>query len=174
MEKALTVRAARVADAGAIAQVHVETWRVAYRDLLPADEIASISIEQRRGFWTGALSKPNPDKVDVAEDETGSIVAFCSYGPTRDKDDEGAAEIYAVYVHPDHWRCGAGRLLCERALRAAAERSHGAMALWVVTGNDRACAFYERLGFRRDGGERTNTRFLKTPFDEIRYRKAFG
>jgi len=62
----------------------------------------------------------------------------------------------------------------ERAMREAINREHGAMTLWVVKGNDRACRFYERLGFAPDGAARSNTRFLRTPFDELRYRKALS
>jgi GNAT superfamily N-acetyltransferase len=169
----VNVRPATANDAAAIAQVHVDTWRVAYQGLLPEAEIRSISVEQRRGFWTGALSKPNAAKVDVAEDGT-RVIAFCSYGPTRDEDDDGAAEIHAIYVHPDQWRRGAGRLLCERAARAAIDREHNTLTVWVVQGNEPACRFYERLGFAPDGAERSNTRFLRTPFDELRYRKVLG
>ena len=167
----MKVRAAAVADAPAIAQIHVEAWRVAYRGLLPDDEILKVSVEERRGFWQGALARSGPGKVDLAEDGAAPV-GFCSYGPTRDDDAGTVAEIYAVYVHPEHWRRGAGRLLCEHAARAAAERGHEAITLWVVKGNERACRFYERIGFAPDGGARSNTRFLAAPFDEIRYRKA--
>jgi ribosomal protein S18 acetylase RimI-like enzyme len=167
---AIAVRAARAADAAAIAQVHVDTWRVAYRSLLPDDELRALSVGQRRGFWEGARSNPGASKVDVAEDGSG-VIAFCSYGPTRDAHADGAAEIYALYVHPDKWRRGAGRLLCERAALGAAERGHDAITLWVMKGNDRACRFYERVGFAPDGSERRNARFLATPFDEVRYRR---
>ena len=169
----MNVRAATAEDAPAIAQIHVATWRAAYRALLPEEEIGKITVEQRTAFWRGELARPGPRKVDVAEDGAG-VVGFCSYGPTRDNDAGGAAEIYAVYVHPDHWRRGAGRQLCERAVRAAAERGHDAIMLWVVKGNDRACRFYERIGFASDGGARSNIRFLATPFDEVRYRKAIA
>jgi len=169
----MNVRAATAEDAPALAQIHVDTWRVAYRDLLPADEIGRISVEQRRGFWASELARPGPRKIDVAEHGAG-VIGFCSYGPTRDNDAPGVAEIYAVYVHPGHWRRGAGRLLCERASRAAAERGHDAITLWVVKGNEAACRFYERLGFALDGGARRNARFLATPFDEIRYRKTIS
>jgi GNAT superfamily N-acetyltransferase len=171
--KTIIVRAATAEDAAAIAQVHVDAWRVAYHGLLLADEIQAITVERRRGFWNGVLSKPSAAKLDVAEDDTG-IIGFCFYGPTRDQNDEGAAEIYAIYVHPDRWRRGAGRLLCERAVRAAAERGHPELTLWVVKGNERACRFYERLALGPDGAERRNSHFLKTPFDEIRYRKAIA
>ena len=170
--QAITLRAATAEDAGAIARIHVETWRAAYRALLPEDEIASITVEQRERFWQGVFSRPGGWRVHVATDAAG-VIGFCSCGPTRDADD-GQAEIYALYVRPEKWRHGAGRLLCEQAVSDAAERGHNAMTLWVLKGNAPARGFYERLGFAPDGAERTNTRFLKTPFDEIRYRKAFG
>jgi ribosomal protein S18 acetylase RimI-like enzyme len=169
--QAITVRAATPDDAGAIARVHVEAWRVAYHGLLPGAEIRKITLEQRAAFWKSELARPGPRKVDVAEDAAAAI-GFCSYGPTRDSNAAAAAEIYAVYVHPDNWRRGAGRRLCERAAVAAAERGHDAITLWVVKGNERACRFYERIGFAPDGGARSNIRFLATPFEEIRYRKA--
>ncbi len=48
------------------------------------------------------------------------------------------------------------------------------MTLWVMTDNDRARRFYERLGFAADGAERSNTRLIGTPFAELRYRKAIA
>ena len=164
----MKLRPAAADDAAETARIHVETWRAAYPGLLPEQEIRSISIEQRLGFWKGVLAKPNGWRIDLAVDDA-NVVGFCSYGSARDIGD-ASAEIYALYVHPDRWRRGAGRLLCERAVAAAAEREHRAITLWVVKGNDRACRFYERLGCVADGEERRNTRFLKTPFDEIRYR----
>ena len=170
---AIAVRAATADDAAAIAQIHVEAWRIAYRGLFPEAEIESIRVEQRRQFWQGTLSRAGVSKVDVAEDPAG-IIAFCSYGPSRDPDTAGSAEIYAIYAHPEKWRHGAGRRLCERAMREAIHRAHGVMTLWVVKGNDAACRFYERLGFAADGARRRNTRLLATPFDEVRYRKAIA
>jgi len=169
----MKLRPASVADAHAIAEIHVAAWRAAYRGLIADEVIRSITLEERRGFWKGVLLKPVGWKVDLAEDDDG-IFAFCSYGPTRDQDADGAAEIYAVYVHPHKWRRQAGRALCEHALREAATREHDAMTLWVVKGNDPACRFYERLGFARDGAERTNSHLLPIPFDELRYRKVIA
>jgi ribosomal protein S18 acetylase RimI-like enzyme len=169
----VTIRSAKPGDARGIAEIHVAAWRVAYLGLIPDEVIQAVSVEQRRGFWKGVLSKPAGWRVDVAEDEDG-ILAFCSYGPTRDDDVDGAAEIYAIYVHPGKSRRRAGRALCEHALHEASARGHRAMTLWVVKGNEPACRFYERLGFMRDGGERRNTKLLPTPFDEVRYRRVIA
>jgi len=167
----MKLRFAAPGDARAIAEIHVAAWRVAYRGLIADEVIEGTTVEQRRGFWKGVLSKHGGWKVDVAEDDDG-IIGFCSYGPARDDDADGAAEIYAIYVHPDKWRRNAGRSLCEQALREAAARGHEAMTLWVVKGNDAACRFYEHLGFARDGAERSNSQLLAMPFDELRYRKV--
>ena len=136
----LALREATVADANAIAEIHVGTWRVAYRGLIPDDYLASLSVEQRREYWKGALSQSGPGKVAVAEDEAG-IIGFCAYGPTRDADGEGIAEIYAVYVQPGKWNRGAGRALCELAFREAAAREHTAITLWALKGNEVAHRF---------------------------------
>jgi ribosomal protein S18 acetylase RimI-like enzyme len=157
---AMTVRAATAADAGAIARVQGDAWRRAFRGLVPLDVIPSVGLARR-----------GPGKVEVVEDESG-IIAFCAYGPTRD--DDVSAEIYAIYVHPDSWRRGAGRLLCERAVAAAAQRDHREITLWVLKGNDPARRFYEQMGFAPDGASRCNTTFLTAPFDEVRYRKTIG
>ena len=37
-------------DAYAIAKVHVDSWREAYRTILPADYLAALSVEKRQAF----------------------------------------------------------------------------------------------------------------------------
>src|SRR6478736_903344 len=56
-----------------------------------------------------------------------------------------------IYVDPQHWGQGVGRLL----MTAARDRLRGDGArealLWVFAGNDRARRFYEIDGWRADG-----------------------
>ena len=170
METSLTIRNASVADAHAIAGIHVAGWRVAYRGLMPDSVLDAITGDQRRGFWKGVLSRPGIGKVAVGETD-GTMVGFCSYGPTRDEDDASVAEIYALYIQPGKWRQGWGRGLCEHAEHEAAAREHEAMTLWVLKRNDPSRRFYERLGYRADGAERTDNKLTGSPFVEIRYRK---
>ena len=168
----LTLRDATRADAHAIAEIHVAAWRAAYRDLMPQGYLASLSIDERARMWEKTIAQLGPARLALAEFD-GSIAGFCLYGPTRDRAEAAdVAEIYAVNVHPSRWRQGAGRLLCEHALREAAAREHSAMTLWVMSGNGRARRFYQRLGFATDGAARTNTQLIGSPFDEVRYRKA--
>jgi len=167
----LTLRLAKREDARAIAEIHVAAWRAAYRGLMPDDYLASLSVDERTTMWQNALGRATPAQFALAE-INGTLAGFCIYGPTRDKEPPEVAEIYAVNIHPDHWRRGAGRLLCEHALREAAAREHSTITLWVMTGNERARVFYERLGFAPDGARRTDSQLIGRPIDELRYRKS--
>jgi len=164
------VRDARPEDARTVAQIHIAAWRAAYRELMPADYLASLSVNERADMWTRSIIRGGPSRLAIAEVD-GALAGFCSFGPTRDELPDDVAEIYAVNVAPERWRLGAGRALCEHALRQAAAREHKTMTLWVVKGNDPARRFYERLGYRPDGAERTNSQLVPIPFDEVRYRR---
>jgi len=164
------VRDARPEDARTVAEIHIAAWRAAYRELMPADYLASLSVNERADMWTRSIIRGGPSKLAIAEVD-GALAGFCSFGPTRDELPDDFAEIYAINVAPERWRLGAGRALCEHALRQAALREHKTMSLWVVKGNDPARRFYERLGYRPDGAERANSQLVPIPFDEVRYRR---
>ena len=163
----LMVRAARAADVPAIARIHVDAWRAAYRGHMPDAYLDSLDVEQRARMWSGALSRPAPARLVVTE----PLTAFCFYGPSREDDQ---AEIYALYVHPDHWRRGGGRVLCARAEQDARERECASIALWALQANEDARRFYERVGYAPDGAERDNTRLTGFALHEMRYRKVLG
>jgi ribosomal protein S18 acetylase RimI-like enzyme len=169
----LSIREAISADAHAIAEIHVAAWRAAYRGLMPDEYLAALSVEQRYDRWSKALSRPGPAKLAVVQFGE-EIAGFCSFGPTRDEAPSDIAEIYSLHVHPDRWRHGAGRLLCEYAFREAAAREHTAMTLWVLKGNDGARRFYQRLGYVHDGTEKMETQTIGTPLYDVRYRKAIA
>ena len=166
----VSVRDAKPEDARTVAQIHIAAWRAAYRELMPAGYLASLSVDERADMWARSIIRGGPSRLAIAEID-GALAGFCSFGPTRDELPDDVAEIYAVNVAPEHWRLGAGRALCEHALRQAGSREHKTMTLWVVKGNDPARRFYERLGYRPDGAERTNSQLVPIPFDEIRYRR---
>ena len=52
----VTIRAATVADARAIAEVHVEGWRWGYRDLLPATVLDALDVDEREAWWAANLT----------------------------------------------------------------------------------------------------------------------
>ena len=169
----IAIRTAKPGDARAIAEIHVATWQAAYRGLMPDDFLVALSVDERTAMWSTALGRPSPSQMTLAE-IGGTLAAFCLYGPTRDDEPPEVAEIYALNVHPDRWRQGLGRALCEHAYAEAAGRGHTAIALWVMAGNASAQRFYERLGYAADGAARANNHLIGRAFDEVRYRKVIA
>ncbi|BDI14956.1 hypothetical protein ANSO36C_07580 [Nostoc cf. commune SO-36] len=47
----MAIREANLADAPAIAKVHVDTWRTTYSNLMPAKFLADLSYEERETKW---------------------------------------------------------------------------------------------------------------------------
>ena len=90
----------------------------------------------------------------------------------RDEAAQGVTgEIAALFVLQSHWRCGIGRLLCEKMLAEARTRGFSEVALWVLEANESARCFYNSLGFRPDGGARVFLERSNASFLELRYRR---
>jgi GNAT superfamily N-acetyltransferase len=159
----MEVRRARLEDAAAIAEVHVRTWQAAYEHALGRERLAGIDVERRREMWERVL--PRGDHVWVADDD-GAVIGFAWIGDSRDADGEG--ELFAIYVLPEAWGCGAGPELMAAARLALRER-YPTSILWVLEDNPRARRFYEREGWEPDGG-RKEEELLGATVAEVRYR----
>jgi ribosomal protein S18 acetylase RimI-like enzyme len=139
-----TIRPATPDDAPAIAQVHVETWRSAYRGIVPAAHLAALSTRQRTDRWTEILRKP--DQITfVAETPERGVVGFANGGPERETTDPRRAELYALYVLPDQHRRAIGRRLTAALARWLADTNFESLTVWVLEENP-SRRFYERLG----------------------------
>lgn len=133
------IRDAGAEDALAVETVRIETWRTAYRGLLPDAYLDSLTVDAERRAQVMAAGHSTTLLAEIDGDPVGMAV----HGPSRDEDREGRYELYALYVDPRRWQCGVGT-----ALLAACR---DVTSLWVLEGNARARAFYGRHGFRPDG-----------------------
>jgi GNAT superfamily N-acetyltransferase len=122
----LTIRAAGVADAGAVADVFIASF--GSLDFLP--QLHSHE-EQRAWIRDVVLAE---QEVWVAEAD-GLIVGFAALS---------ADKLEHLYVHPDAQGRGAGSAL----LATAKERRPGGFAFWVFQENRQARRFYEARGCR--------------------------
>jgi ribosomal protein S18 acetylase RimI-like enzyme len=144
------IRRATAADARSIAEVHVASWRHAYRGLLPDGSLDRQSVERREASWREAF-RDRRSGVFVAEEE-GRVVGFASFGPSRDRDaGPEVGEIPAIYVDPSVVGAGVGRALLGAAIGALREAGYRRATLWVLEANGHARRFYERAGWRWDG-----------------------
>ncbi len=167
---AVTFRAALPDDADAIAQVHVASWQVAYRGIVPDEHLDGLDWRERAAVRRAQLERDAEERprVDVALDER-SVVGFVASGPERDASpsEPSRYEIYALYVAPGAWGRGIGHNLLVRALADVPDAAP--VVLWVLEANARGRAFYERQGFRADGA-RTRIHLGGSDLAELRYR----
>jgi ribosomal protein S18 acetylase RimI-like enzyme len=154
------IRPGTSADAEAVARVHVATWQAAYAHVLPSDRLQALSVEAR--------AESHRQSPPIVAEADGEVVGFVSVGASRDEDADG--ELYAIYVHPDHWSTGTGRALMEAGEGELRRLGHRHVVLWVLEDNPRARRFYELAGWKTEGQRRRIEIFgLSVP--EVRYAK---
>lgn len=154
----VTVREGRPEDAEGINWVHQTAWKHAYAGLMPQGYLDALDpadperIAKRRTH----LEAADPTACTLVAVDGETIVGFTNAGPYRDKaeltETLGGGEVYAIYADPTRLRTGVGYALMNAAVRWLAARDLAPVRLWMLTGNARALAFYERYGFRLDGG----------------------
>ena len=167
----VTVRPAVAGDADAIGRVQVETWRAAYRGLMPDEAIAGFDLEGRQRMWREGLARqPRPGSATFVAELEGEVVGFASVGRSRDDESGNEGELYAIYLHPSRWDQGIGRALLERAEESMRTFGFERALLWVLEGNERGERFYRAAGWASDG--RKLETFQGAEVTELRYRKA--
>ena len=145
------IRPAAVADAEALALLHVEVWEAAYRDLMP-DQIfvdRRQTLTERAERWQANINGGSSARTMVAT-HADRLIGFASVGPARDTDIAIPDEIWALYVDAAYWGRGAGYALLTDAI------GDRPAYLWVLKGNERATSFYRGHGFEFDGTIRTD------------------
>jgi ribosomal protein S18 acetylase RimI-like enzyme len=167
---ATTIRRATLADAPAIAQLHIASQRAAYRGLIPQELLDHADRAWRARDWSSRIAD-SAWPVLLLEDGKGPmLLGFCHLTAARDAELDGrtTGEITALHVAPGQRGRGYGRALYEEARAELARRGYTELVLWVLEGNSAARGFYETVGFRADGAKRP---YAETPVHEVRYRR---
>jgi GNAT superfamily N-acetyltransferase len=170
------IRQAIVADAPRIAEVHVCSWKVGYRGLLPQDLLDGLDPRQRVPRWEAILEQSTwPNGATLVAQEADHLVGFAHLRPTRDDDQNPAlvGEVASFYVSPELWGKGVGRALMEASCEALTAAGFLAASLWVLGSNARAIGFYEALGWRDDGAVKDDI-VGGTPIRDLRYRRTLA
>jgi GNAT superfamily N-acetyltransferase len=141
------VRLAEAADCRGIAEVHVQTWQAAYRHAFPPEVLDSLSVDEREAQWREWIE--DEATVTWVAEMQGRVVGFASVGPSGTE--EGAGELYAIYVLPEARGSGAAPELMAAVKAWFTSAGYAGAMLWVLADNPRARRFYEREGWRADG-----------------------
>jgi GNAT superfamily N-acetyltransferase len=166
-----SVRPASLDDAERIAEVHVSTWKTAYRGLLPDALLDSMVPEDRVSRWQRTLS--DRDSTVLVAMLGSQVAGFLAIGPCRDDPDGTIGELDAIYILDEFSGLGIGSDFMRQSDRWMRNQGFSAAILWVLPTNERAIRFYELHGWRDDGAEK----MLDVPGGSVparRYRKQLA
>jgi len=153
----VSVRVAWADDAPGIAAVQVRTWRSSYADLLPAEALEALDVDQVAAAWRESLTTPKDarNRVLVAL-ERNRIVGFAITSPADDPDCDPVAdgEVAEFSVDPDEQRKGHGSRLVQACADTLAADRFARAVTWLTSTDDALRDFLAGAGWAPDGAHR--------------------
>lgn len=164
----LVIRNAKIEDCRDLGRVHAQSWKIAYKGIVPDSFLEEMTGEKSEKRFINAISQGIENNiVAVIENQ---IVGFTCIGKCRDSDvDHKYGEIWGIYLLPSCWRQGIGTKLLLHDISILKNEGFDKVSLWVLEDNISARRFYEKFGFEYDGTKK-ELNFGKV-INEIRYRR---
>ena len=132
-----------------VSNIYAKSWKAAYQGIVPQAYLDKLTSES----WTMAL-KNSPFLNYILRDD-GVLVAASAIGKARDSKYDGYGEIVSIYVLPEYFGKGYGTALFRFMTEKLPTLGYDKMYLWVLKENYRARRFYEKMGFKFNGDEKS-------------------
>jgi len=146
----LEIRQAYAGDAEAIAELHVLSWRGAYRGILPDSFLDLEADAERRAAWQRFFaSPPVGGVVFIALDRDRTVHGFVAFEHGEEAGYD--AVIENLHVAPESKGKGLGKRLLGAVAAHLIAEGQGSVCLRVYDDNVVAIRFYEKLGGQADG-----------------------
>ncbi|MBT8358710.1 MAG: GNAT family N-acetyltransferase [Deltaproteobacteria bacterium] len=133
----MKIRSATQSDHQALADIHIESWKDSYSDVLPQEFLAGQIDLALVKHWN-EIDMQNEDIILVAEEKSliGFVAVWCRPLPFIDN----------LHVRPSHRSKKIGSKLMKAVAKELIHNGHKTAYLWVFESNEKAIQFYERLG----------------------------
>jgi len=130
-----------------MARVHVDTWKSAYRGIVPDYRLNELTPEGdiSRGFGSWLRNPREGEAPFVAFAGSDDVVGFAVGGPNREADPAFTGELITIYVTKSVQGHGVGTALVREVARHLLATGMYSMNAWVQERNPYR-RFYERLG----------------------------
>ena len=162
------IRWANYNDWHDVSTVHSDSYRSAYKGIMPDDYLTNLTVEKWEKYYQESLSGGIEKSALIFVDckAIGCIII----GKCQDVDLDDTYEIQSIYLLQSYWGKGFGKRLINWAINEIRELGCVNISLWVLKENTNARKIYEHLGFMFDGTERLITRGKE--LTQVRYRKT--
>lgn len=128
-------------DRLAISKVYEESWKYAYKGIVPQNYLDNIP----EGQW--ALHIEQEDRNNMVMVQDGIIIGTSGFGKSRMAEMDGFGEIISIYLLPEYIGKGYGSVLLQTVVDELKKMGFGKVFLWVLEENWNARHFYEKFGF---------------------------
>ncbi len=128
-------------DRKAISRIYEQSWRYAYRGIVPQDYLDAIP----EGRWVKNQDIPGWHTMICMED--GIYVGTSSFSRSRLEQYGDSGEVISLYLLPEYMGKGYGRQLFGAVLEEFNKQGYSEVYLWVLEENLPARRFYETAGF---------------------------
>jgi len=141
----ISIRKAENSDLNGIIRVHVETWKSAYKGVVPDKFIQRFEIMTQDKRWQKQLKNMIEENIFfIAAKNEKEIVGFAIGGLERNKNPKYKGELMGIYILKEYQRQGIGKALTKKIVEKLIEMKINTMLLWVLENNPYR-AFYETL-----------------------------
>ena len=166
MEKQVTIRRAEAADAQSLAYVQTESWKDAFRKIVPEELLLKCTDADHAAQMYRRLLTQGKGYGYLLELE-GKPHCIAWWDASREPDMPGFAELICIHSLKENRHKGYGSRMMEKVLEDIRSAGYDKVMLWVFDNNLPAIRFYEAHGFSPNG-------MSKGGFDatEICYEKA--
>jgi len=147
----IIIRQAHIEDAAEIANVHTNSWREAYKGLIPDEYLNDrpLHFKNRLELWKKLIVDPKQVTI-VAESKEHGIVGFVNGGAARDEDLNNHTEVFCIYLLSKYHGRKIGFNLLKTFFDEQIKLNFTQAYLWVLDNNP-TISFYEKVGGKFSG-----------------------
>jgi GNAT superfamily N-acetyltransferase len=157
-----------------MATVQLETWRVAYTDVLPRSVLDELSDADVEASWSSAITAPpSPVHAVFVALHAGRLIGFVAVGPAGDEDsaaDDG--EVLELLVGPGFQQAGHASRLLSAAVDHLETSGMARAVTWRLAADDAARQFFSSAGWAADGARRVLD--AGEPVEQVRLHAGIG
>lgn len=124
-----------------ISSVYENSWKYAYKGIIPQEYLDSIP----EGRWAKSITRAGMNNLVVTENDR--IIGTAGFCKSRWDKWSDFGEIVSIYFLPENIGKGYGKHLLTRCVEELKKREFNKILLWVLEDNIRARKFYEKNGF---------------------------
>ena len=145
-----SIRKVTSGDERILAYVQTESWKAAFKDLIPEDVlIRTTDLNKATAMYQKLLELGKGNGYILEIDGKPHCIAW--WDASREKDMAGFAELICIHSLKDNWHKGYGKMMMKQILDDIKSSGYSKVMLWVFDNNLRAIKFYEAHGFAASG-----------------------